>query len=355
MYKYLLFFILIFPSISYADLNKIYPVTLESTIENLPEELSGQWKEQGFCLIDGIFSPAQVQKARAEILVANGSLRVIDFGGVQFPKGPRELADIALDERLLGIARQLLGTDRVELTQADAWIKTGAKRPNKGYAVFESYDQRLHMDFPNHTMLHPPTWYKPEVVSMIVYLDDHEKTGGMTAVRPRLGANDPAYKYPYTDMPGLVDWPYINDRTIAEAYIKKYSATTAKFREKIYSELKYAAFNPGTVLIYRHDIWHRGTPLIDGAERLVINLVYKKPGLPWVHHWASGYAGYLYDWYVDPTNQPPKAAVFAQLIPQLSLQQLAALGFPLPGDATVNPEMLRAIKARYPQFDISRY
>lgn len=341
-------------STTYALLPKIYPDTVNSNIKQLPPKLEQQWREQGFCLIDGLYTPEQVAQIRAAILNSLGDKRNPDFGGVQFP-GPNEFNLTALDERLLNIAMQLLQTDRVELSQADAWAKVGTPRPSNGYKVFDNYDQRLHMDFPNHTMLHPPTWDQPEAVALIIYLDDHTKTGGMTAVRPRLGINDPAYKYPYTDMPGVVNWPYINDRTHAEKYIQKYDPQAAAFREQIYKELKYAAFKPGTVLIYRHDIWHRGTPVNNQAERVVINLVYKKPGLAWFYHWSKAFTRNLYDWEIDPTDKPPAAARFAQLIPLLSVKQRAALGFPLPGDPSITQQMLVALQARYPTLDVSVY
>lgn len=355
MKKFLFVCLFIFCFNTHADLPKVYPQKVKATIHTLPDNLAKQWREEGFCLVDGLFTKEQVADLRAAIITDMGTVRSADFGGIQFPAGPRQLATVALDERLLDISMQLLGTDRVELSQAEAWAKLGTPKPSAGYKVFDNYDQRLHMDFPNHTMMHPPTWYNPEAVAMIIYLDDHKQTGGMTAVRPRLGADDPAYKYPYINMPGVANWPYINDRASAEEYIKIYDKPAAEFREQIYKELKYAAFKPGTVLFYRHDIWHRGTPLNNDAERVVVNLVYKKPGLPWFCHWSKAFARNLYDWTDDPTTTAPAPAKFAQLIPQLSIKQRAALGFPLPDEYVLNEQMLVALQARYPDINLDDY
>ena len=63
---------------------------------------------------------------------------------------------------------QLLGVEEVLLTQSDAWVKAG----NKATHSQSNSDQRFHMDYGNHTFLHPPPWEFPEAVAAIVYLSD---------------------------------------------------------------------------------------------------------------------------------------------------------------------------------------
>ena len=50
--------------------------------------------------------------------------------------------------------------------------------------------------------MHPPGWYKPEVVAMIVYYSDSDKVGGSTALVSREGPDDPVYQWPLIAMPG---------------------------------------------------------------------------------------------------------------------------------------------------------
>jgi predicted 2-oxoglutarate/Fe(II)-dependent dioxygenase YbiX len=47
-------------------------------------------------------------------------------------------------------------------------------------------------------------------------------------------------------------------------------------RQKLYAREHRVKFRPGTVLLYRHDIWHRGTPVNHGKLRIVANLGYKR-------------------------------------------------------------------------------
>ncbi len=51
--------------------------------------------------------------------------------------------------------------------------------------------------------MHPPGWYSPEAVAMIVYYSNSDEVGGSTALVPREGDTDPAYKWPLIAMPGL--------------------------------------------------------------------------------------------------------------------------------------------------------
>ena len=61
----------------------------------------------------------------------------------------------------------------------------------------------MHMDYPNHTLLHPPEWANPEVIAVIVYLDDIDDCGGPTALVMRDDDLDPLYIPPYVNMPGV--------------------------------------------------------------------------------------------------------------------------------------------------------
>ena len=101
------------------------------------------------------------------------------------------------------------------LTQAEVWPKYGFYSND----AFNNSDQRIHCDFPNHTLVCPPTWDEPEAVEMIIYLNDVEQCGGATAVVPRTGSDDPAYEYPMTGMPGFGALQWRNNREKAEGWI----------------------------------------------------------------------------------------------------------------------------------------
>ena len=89
------------------------------------------------------------------------------------------------------------------IAQAEVWPKYGRKPSDTNF--LDNSDQRIHCDYPNHTLVHPPEWEKPEAVEMILYLDNFDDCAGATAVVPREGDDDPAYSWPIINMPGVGD------------------------------------------------------------------------------------------------------------------------------------------------------
>ena len=72
---------------------------------------------------------------------------------------------------------------------------------------------------------------------------------------------------------------------LGKEYFRENDPTIYAFRQQLYSRERYVRYRPGTLLLYRHDLWHRGTPMkSDGATaggdgmRLVLNMVFKKLG-----------------------------------------------------------------------------
>ena len=117
-------------------------------------------------------------------------------------------------------------------------------------------------------------------------------------------------------MPGFGEIPWINDRTCAESYLKNNHPTIASFRKELYRRERSIIFQPGTILFYRHDLWHRGTPLLPNAIRFVQNIVYKIPNCDWLNNWNQGPAKNMYR--IDQYNE--------KLIARLDIYQRNCLG-----------------------------
>ena len=66
----------------------------------------------------------------------------------------------------------------IRLTQSDLWPKFGRSQQSGG--AYDNTDQRIHVDYPNHTLTHPPRWESPEAVEIILYFDAVEECGGAT-------------------------------------------------------------------------------------------------------------------------------------------------------------------------------
>ena len=114
----------------------------------------------------------------------------------------------------------------------------------------------------------------------------------------------------------------------------------ADWRAGLYERERYTAFGPGDVLFYRHDTWHRGTPMNPGALRLVQNLTYRRAECEWISTLHVGWAWQAYrrDKYLE------------RLISRASLDQRAVLGFPQPGSDYWTEGTIAAVEARHGVF-----
>lgn len=194
---------------------KIYPEIFERYSESivLDPKIMKQWRSAGFALLKSVISMEEIAQAKAAVeeLIRNRPQQITeDFGGFSFPFDSDVLNKLVLHPTILSIAREALQGD-VLLSQGEAWAKKQQPKSKLG-----NQDQRMHMDYPNHTLTHPPAWDEPNVIAMIIYFDDVEECGGATAVVSKEGNNDPLYVPPYINMPGVGRHPWLNDRETTE-------------------------------------------------------------------------------------------------------------------------------------------
>lgn len=310
------------------------------------------WRERGFALVDGVLPARLLERAAADALQrfpAPGSeeaARVRDFGSwgrMAFPSESDAANELSLHPRLLAACAQLLDLPvrALRMTQADLWPKYG--RPGGAPAgaaagALDNDDQRIHVDYPNHTLTHPPRWDEPEAVEVLLYLGDVADCGGATAVVPREGRGDPAYPWPIVATPGVGALPWCNDRSSAEAMLAREDPAAARFRaEHLYPRERRVRYDLGSVLFYRHDTWHRGTPLRPGALRLALNATFRRARSEWISTLQPGWAWAMY--------RP--ARTMERLIARASVDQRCVLGFPPPGSPYWNADTLAAVAARY--------
>lgn len=318
----------------------------QSGIPVLFEEQVRSWRENGFALVDGVFPRDLIGRARAESLPffpAAGSPEseaVTDYGSqgtMEFPTPSDAINEITLHPRLLAAVSQLLGlrVQDLRLTQSEPWAKYGHEASSGG--ALDNQDQRMHVDYPNHTLTHPADWDRPEAVSILLYFDTVEECGGATEFVPRTGADDPAYQGPLVRTPGLAGLEFVNDRTKAAAYLRDAAPDTARWREEnLYARARSVHYGPGTVLFYRQDLWHRGTPLRPGAMRLIHNMTLRRKDCEWISTVHQGWAWAMY--------RPSK--VMVKLLAEGSVDQRCVLGFPEPGHAYWTRGTLDAVRAR---------
>ena len=166
-----------------------------------------------------------------------------------FPAESSACNAVTLHPLLLQAVADLLGVQiaQLRLTQSDLWPKYGL---GESANALDNTDQRIHCDYPNHSLLHPHNGIRPEAVEIIIYLNDFEECDGATAVVPRQGENDPAYTWPIIHTPGVAGLDYVNDRARAEAYLHQQNPQAAKFREQhLYPREAVARYQFGSVFL----------------------------------------------------------------------------------------------------------
>ena len=333
-----------------AEVGWLHATPAAADADVLTREQVRSWRERGFAFVSGVFDDALLARLCADAAAAfpaagtaaAAGLRDFGSGGrLAFPSASEALNAVTLHPRLSTAVARLLGVAVCELrlTQSDLWPKYGqALAPG----ALDNDDQRIHVDYPNHTLAHPAAWDRPEAVEAILYLSDVDECGGATAVVAREGPSDPAYRWPIVDSPGIGELDWLNDRTHAEAYMARVRPDAARWRAELYARERRVRFARGDVLFYRHDLWHRGTPLRPGGLRLAQNLTFRKASAEWIPVIHAGWAWSAYT----------PAKTLERLIARASLDQRAVLGFPQPGSDYWGEETIAAVEARYGAYGI---
>ena len=325
----------------------------EPAVNNrLSEEQINSWRNQGFCLVHDLLPEEQISALAADAAKifpkpdSTDAAAFKNFGSEQrfvFPSRSQAANAITLAPELLRAVADLLGVSILDLrlTQSDVWPKYG--RLETSTNDYDNDDQRIHCDYPNHMLVHPPAWHRPAAVEIIIYFCHREEAEGATAVVPREGESDPAYCGPIVQTPGVSGVPYINDKARAEAHLAEHAPEKAEFREhNLYAREVLADYRKGSVLFYRHDTWHRGTPLKQGARRIVQNLTYRRADAEWVNTLHPGWSWSMYH---------PSQFV-EQLIATISCEQRTVLGIPPPGHDYWDQQTITAMEARYAAWGI---
>jgi len=230
------------------------------TVNDLAAPQRKQFDEDGFFIVEDVFSPFEVAEMRNEF----DRLRAIEgeFGGheVHIEPGAPRLSNLfnkspAFDRCLnckptLAAAHYLLGEIRV--------YSLNARNPLKGQG-----QQLLHSDVPR---VSPTDW---RVVNSMVMLDDMTLENGPTRV-----------------VPGSHKWVPINVPDVNMAEVKHIEVTPED--KKIMPADPYAPHpkeikvtgKAGSVAVINGHIWHGGTRNESGASRRVLHLAIGRRDLP---------------------------------------------------------------------------
>lgn len=178
------------------------------------------------------------------------------------------------------------------------------------YAGDANFEQPMHTDR-NHSFLPPrmePPWWH---VESFLYLSDvDEGTAPTSLVRRQdsVGRSTNSIFMPDGD---------------PELYASERSATGIR----------------GSLLVYRPDVFHRGTDLErPGSHRFLLNVSYKVAGTDWVgYHTAQSNATH---------------PAWVQFVEMSTPRDLELLGFPPPGHPVWTASLVDETKEKYPKLDV---
>ncbi len=285
----------------------------------IDEDERRRWHEDGWCVLDGLFGEDEVaagREAGARLFpsaaeVATGSASPDgntydvswDASKPRFPFADSALNGLVVHDRLIDLATDLLQIDRVRLYQGTASAK---------YSTGTDYEQLLHADYGNHTLVVPRDDPGYQQLELFVYLSDVDETTAATRMVSRqLTGHIP------------VERTYLSIDEYAELYEAEVPATG----------------RAGSVLAYRPDTYHRGTALDRPDQvRVMLHVSYKPVNTDWLGSQSLPSEAEGRSWH--------------RFVAGATVRQLLAVGFPEPGHSYWNDETLSGVAARYPSLDM---
>lgn len=276
------------------------------------------FRRQGWVLLPG-FLAADLEAVTADLMQifpeaeqywANPygfpELRGGQFDSVRtIPTGVPRLDLLPFHERLRSIAEQLIGSDDLRLMRGGYQAK---------FAGAADFDQVLHLDYTNHTLVVLPPGEASTMVGFFAYFSEVTPEAGPTMA---------------------VSKEHVRHLRMADTHLSRDEWP------EIYEHEEPVLCRPGALLVYDYRTFHRGTALTGvTASRLTLSFAY---GV------AASWHGF-YSW----PNRADEAAVRA-LIARLNPRERGLLGFPHPDDPYWTAETIEGVRRRYPGFDSSPY
>jgi hypothetical protein len=273
-------------------------------------------EERGFVVIPGFLSPDEIAAAqeglwevypKPEGFFAHPekypTFETPMRGLQNYPWSSFALNRLPLHPGLLDAAERILGTPDIQLCKAELLAK---------YAGAADYEQDLHRDYGNHTLVVPRQDGRWRELTTILYLDDVTPENAAPAFVPRMHTD--GIKLGHTQLP---------DQSLRA------------FEEQ-------ATGPAGSLVLYFYDVFHRAVRFAEGHyARFVLFADYRQTDMVWTGKHAFPVAG----------NRPP----MNELVERIDARQRTVLGFPAPGHEYWNEQTLADTQIRYPNIDLEAY
>jgi hypothetical protein len=282
-------------------------------------EHKARWERDGWCLIEGAIpapdlADAQSALARlfptAEEMDADGDdestapWRTWDAAWPEFPFKSARLNRLAVHDVLIDLAEELLGTNDLRLYLALATAKY-SNQPS-------GFNQLLHTDYPNHSLVVPRSDQGYQHLETLIYLSDVSVDNGATRM--------------------------VSVAKTAGIPVEQHTLNLADYGH-LYDEPGDTSAKAGSIVAYRPDVYHRSVDVTDPSRsRFLLHVAFKPAATDWIGYQAWPIKGYT--------------AEFHKFVSTASPRQLAVLGFPKPGHPYWTEETLAGVAARYPGLDM---
>lgn len=275
------------------------------------DELSPALEELGSCFpsAEGFHDRTDT---RAERFIGD------EFAGIDtFPFASTALSLLAVHQRIQELVQALVGTDDIRAHSAEAWAKfTGAA----------DYDQHLHRDYLNHTILGPNSTPAFQQVELFLYLVDVPEDLGPPHMVPQRA---------HGELPARPNWFPRTDGVSSDG-----GWVSTAGRADLYAAEISAAGPAGTVVAFSPGTLHRGTALTRRrGARYTMHLGYRPTSAEWGQR--SGWPDHSHEasWY--------------RFVSAASPRQLQLFGFPPPGHPYWTANTLAEVAERYPHLDLA--
>ncbi|WP_411286643.1 phytanoyl-CoA dioxygenase family protein [Phenylobacterium sp.] len=204
---------------------------------------------------------------------------------------------------LIDAAERFLQTDQIDCYKIELWAK---------YSGAINYDQHHHRDFENHTIVVPRADQVMPQMTCFILLSDVTELDGPTKAVPLSKTRD---------IPLSVSQSKMGD----------------------FFDDEVAVTGPaGSILIYKTDVFHRGSDFgAPGRSRFVMPVDFKPRGWRWQGKLA---------WANQALNPGWKEAMV-----RMTPRQRDLFGWPPPGDDYWNAQTLADVAGRYPGIDLTPY
>jgi hypothetical protein len=292
------------------------------------------WQSDGFVILPGFLPADDLKRAAGELDVMFPSAegfhdgtdprreRFIgdEFDGIDtFPFASTEISLLAVNDRILDLAEALLDDTDIHLYGAESWAK---------YTGANDYDQDMHRDYLNHTILVPSTTPGCRQVEMFVYLTD---------VPEELGPPHLVSRRHTADLPAVPNWFLQPGRAGDGSRFEDTSGSS-----ELYAAEVSGTGPAGTVIAFEPGTFHRGTQLTaPRGARYSMHLGFRPAALQWGQRVGWAVQSYTSEWTRFVAGATPR--------------QLQSFGFPPPGHAYWTPETLAGMALRYPDLDLSAW